>query len=157
MPQTASAAGRQKYPRAPRQDRAKETFPCVRTLSHRVRPIAATIGPRSVRLEILTASTESDLGTAFATMAQQRVGALILAPDPFFISRHEQLVDFAARYAVPAIYPSRMFTDVGGLRSYGSSVRDLTQQLGIYIGKILKGAKSPDPPIQQSTKTGDQP
>jgi putative tryptophan/tyrosine transport system substrate-binding protein len=103
-------------------------------------------------LEILTARTESDLGTAFATMVQQRVGALILAPDQFFISRHEQLVDFAARYAVPAIYPSRLFTDVGGLMSHGSSVRDLNQQLGNYIGKILKGAKPADPPIQRSTK-----
>ena len=73
-------------------------------------------------------------------------------PDPFLISRREQLVALAARHAVPAIYPSRVFTDVGGLISYGSSVLDLNRELGIYVGKILKGAKPADLPIQQSTK-----
>ena len=104
------------------------------------------------RLEVLTASNESDLEAAFATMAQHRVGALILAPDPFFISQREQLVLLAARRAMPAMYPSKLFADVGGLISYGSSVLELNQQAGIYVGKILKGAKPADLPIQQSTK-----
>jgi len=104
------------------------------------------------RLEVLTAGNESDLEAAFATIDQHRIGAFVLVPDPFLISRREQLVALAARHAVPAIYPSRVFTDVGGLISYGSSVLDLNRELGIYVGKILKGAKPADLPIQQSTK-----
>jgi putative ABC transport system substrate-binding protein len=73
-------------------------------------------------------------------------------PDPFFISQGEQLVALAARHAMPAIYPLRAFADLGGLMSYGSSVLDLNHQTGIYVAKILKGAKPADLPIQQSTK-----
>jgi putative tryptophan/tyrosine transport system substrate-binding protein len=103
-------------------------------------------------LELLTASTESDLEPAFATMVQHRVGSLIVMPDPFFISRGKQLVALAARHAMPAIYPTRIFTDLGGLMSYGGNLVDLYQQAGIYLGKILNGAKPADFPIQQSTK-----
>ena len=74
-------------------------------------------------------------------MVQHRVGSLIVMPDPFFISRSEQLVALAARHAMPAIYPLRTFADLGGLMSYGSSVLDLNRQAGIYVGKILNGAK----------------
>jgi putative ABC transport system substrate-binding protein len=104
------------------------------------------------RLEVLTAGTKSDVEAAFATMVQRRAGALIVIPDPFFISRCQQLVELAARHAMPAIYPSRVFADLGGLISYGGSVLDLNRQGGIYVGKILKGAKPADLPIQQSTK-----
>src|SRR6202021_2521581 len=103
-------------------------------------------------LELLTASTESDLEPAFATMVQHRVGSLIVMPDPFFISRSKQLVGLAARHAMPAIYPTRIFTDLGGLMSYGGNLVDLYKQAGIYLGKILNGAKPADFPIQQSTK-----
>src|SRR6202522_2697593 len=103
-------------------------------------------------LEVLTASTESDLEAAFAAMVQHRVGSLIVMPDPFFISRGKQFVALAARHAMPAIYPTRIFTDLGGLMSYGGNLVDLYQQAGIYVGKILKGAKPADFPIQQSTK-----
>ena len=103
-------------------------------------------------LEVLTASTESDLEAAFATMVEHRVDSIIVMPDPFFISRREQLVALAARHAMPAIYPTRWFADLGGLMSYGGSILDLNQQAGIYVGKILKGAKPADLPIQQSTK-----
>jgi ABC-type uncharacterized transport system substrate-binding protein len=103
-------------------------------------------------LEVLTASTETDLEAAFATMAQHRVGSLIVMPDPFFISRSKQLVSLAARHAMPAIYPLRIFTDLGGLMSYGGGLVDLNKQAGIYVGKILNGAKPADLPIQQSTK-----
>ena len=72
-------------------------------------------------LEVLTASTESDLEAAFATMVQRGVGGLIVKPDPFFISRSEQLVALAARHAMPAIYPLRTFADLGGLMSYGGT------------------------------------
>jgi putative tryptophan/tyrosine transport system substrate-binding protein len=103
-------------------------------------------------LEVLTASTESDLEAAFATMVQHRVGSLIVMPDPFFVSRRKQLVALAARHAMPAIYPLRIFADFGGLMSYGGSLVDLYEQAGIYVGKILNGAKPADFPIQQSTK-----
>ena len=103
-------------------------------------------------LEVLTASTESDLEAAFATMVQHGVGSLIVMPDPFFISRSKQLVALAARHAMPAIYPLRIFADLGGLMSYGGNFIDLYQQAGIYVGKILNGAKPADLPIQQSTK-----
>src|ERR1700677_430650 len=103
-------------------------------------------------LEVLTASTESDLEAAFATMAQHSVGSLIVMPDPYLISRGKQLVALAARHAMPAIYPVRIFTDLGGLMSYGGGLVDLYQQAGIYVGKILNGAKPTDLPIQQSTK-----
>jgi putative tryptophan/tyrosine transport system substrate-binding protein len=104
------------------------------------------------RLEVLTARTENELDAAFATMAQGRVGALIVVPDPFLISRREQLVKLAARHAMPAMYPSRVFADLGGLISYGGSFLELYHQVGVYIGKILKGAKPADLPIYQSTK-----
>ena len=73
-------------------------------------------------------------------------------PDPFFISRCDKVVELAARYRMPAIYPFRVFPDRGGLISYGSNVLDLNQQAGIYVGKILRGAKPADLPIQQSTR-----
>src|ERR1700721_2568304 len=103
-------------------------------------------------LEVLTASTESDLEAAFATMVQHRVGSLIVMPDPFFISRGKQLVALAAQHAMPAIYPTRTFADLGGLMSYGGGLVDLYLQAGGYVGKILNGAKPADLPIQQSSK-----
>jgi putative tryptophan/tyrosine transport system substrate-binding protein len=104
------------------------------------------------RLEVLTARTESDIEAAFGTMVRRGVGALIVMPDPFFIGQRAQLVGLAARHTMPTIYPSRVFTDIGGLISYGSGYQELYQRLGIYVGKILKGAKPADLPIQQSSK-----
>jgi putative ABC transport system substrate-binding protein len=82
-------------------------------------------------LEVLTASTESDLEAAFAPKVQHRVGSLIVTPDPFFFSRPEQLVALAARHGMPTIYPSRWFADLGGLIGYGSNIPELHQQAGI--------------------------
>ena len=114
--------------------------------------IRAATAALKQRLEVLTARTENELEATFATMVQRRVGALIVVPDPFLISRREQLVELAARHAMPAMYPSRVFADLGGLISYGGSFLELYHQVGIYIGKILKGAKPADLPIYQSTK-----
>src|SRR5215467_13649457 len=80
-------------------------------------------------LEVLTASTESELEAAFVTMVQHRVGGLVVIADPLFISRREQVVELAAHHAIPAIYPLRGFTDIGGLMSYGSRDVDLFQQM----------------------------
>jgi putative ABC transport system substrate-binding protein len=114
--------------------------------------IRAAADGLKLHLEVLTASTESDLEEAFATMVQHRIGSLIVMPDPFFVSRGKQLVALAARHAMPAIYPLRLFADLGGLMSYGGSLVELYHQAGIYVGKILNGAKPADFPIQQSTK-----
>ena len=104
------------------------------------------------RLEVLTAGTEPDLEAAFTTMVKRQAGALVVMPDPLFFARREQLVALAARYAVPTIYPFRGFTETGGLMSYGTSFLDLSQQAGTYTGRILKGAKPADLPVQQSSK-----
>src|SRR5262249_14008757 len=104
------------------------------------------------RLEVLTASTEGDLEAAFTTVVRRQAGALVVMPDPFFIAQREQLVALAARHAMPAIYPVRSFADLGGLMSYGGDFIELNQQAGIYVGRILKGTKPADLPVQQTTK-----
>ena len=103
------------------------------------------------RLEVLKASSEDDFEAAFRTLVQQRADALVVTPDAFFFARRGRLAALAASRAMPAIYPVRWFPEVGGLMSYGPSTRDLLRQVGIYVGKILKGAKPADLPVQQST------
>ena len=104
-----------------------------------------------VQLQILKASNEGGIDAAFATLAQLRAGALVVAADPLFFSRREQLVTLTARQAIPAIYELREFTEVGGLISYGPSLTGAFRQVGIYAGKILKGAKPADLPVEQPT------
>jgi putative ABC transport system substrate-binding protein len=106
------------------------------------------------RLEVLKASTEGDLEATFTTIVARQVGALVVMPDPLFFARREQLVALAARYAVPTIYPIREFTEIGGLMSYGTNISlDIVQQaVGTYTGKILRGAKPADLPVQQSIR-----
>jgi len=106
---------------------------------------------KGVQLTILKAATESEIDTAFATLAQLRAGALLVSPDPFFISRREQLVALASRDAVPAIYSLREAVADGGLISYGTSRTSVFRLLGIYAGKMLRGAKPADLPVQQPT------
>jgi putative tryptophan/tyrosine transport system substrate-binding protein len=105
------------------------------------------------RLEVLAVSTESDLEAAFTTMVRRQVGALIVMPDPFLYARSKQLVALADRYGLPTMYPSRDFTEIGGLMSYGTNIsRDLVPEAVTYTGKILRGAKPADLPVQQSIK-----
>jgi putative ABC transport system substrate-binding protein len=107
---------------------------------------------KGMRLEILMASTESEIDAAFVSLVQMRAGALVVGADPFFSSRREQLVALAARHAVPAIYALRDFAIVGGLISYGPSLAVVYHQVGVYVGKILKGAKPSDLPVEQPTR-----
>jgi putative ABC transport system substrate-binding protein len=106
---------------------------------------------KGVLLHVLKAGTEAEIDAAFASLVQLRVDALIVGGDPLFTVRREQIVALAARYAVPAIYGGRHFPAVGGLISYGSSLTSVYRQVGDYAGKILKGAKPADLPVQQST------
>jgi putative tryptophan/tyrosine transport system substrate-binding protein len=117
-----------------------------------IRQAQETVRVMSLQLHVLEASTESEIDGAFATLDQLHIGALVSSSDPFFTSRREQLVALAARSAVPAIYQWREFVEMGGLISYGPSLSTAYRELGIYAGRILRGAKPADLPVQQSVK-----
>ena len=116
------------------------------------REIQAAADALGQHLEVLTASTENELDAAFTAMVQKRIDALLVKPDPFFIDRCKRLAALASRHAVPAIYSLPVFVEVGGLMSYGTDWVHSYQQAGIYAGRVLRGAKPADLPIQQSTK-----
>jgi putative ABC transport system substrate-binding protein len=105
-----------------------------------------------LEVHIVNASAEGDFDTSFATLIQLQVEAVIIANDPFFTARRDQLVALAERHSIPAIYSQREFPDAGGLLSYGAHIPDLYRQAGVYAGKILKGEKPADLPVMQPTK-----
>jgi putative tryptophan/tyrosine transport system substrate-binding protein len=125
------------------------TNPNAETLSRDVQAAALIPG---LQLHVLHASTERDFDTAFATLVQLGAGGLVIATDGFFIGRSEQLAAQALRHAVPTIFAYREFAAAGGLMSYGGSITDDHRLAGVYAGRILKGEKPADLPVQQTTK-----
>ncbi len=107
---------------------------------------------KGLQLAILKAGTESEIDAAFASLVEQQAGALVVGGDPFFTERREQLAALASHHAVPAIYPVREIAAAGGLISYGASLTAVFRLLGTYAGKILKGAKPADLPVEQPTR-----
>ena len=141
-----------------------ELLPTARTIALLANPNAASVSEvtirlaqqaasaKGIRLLVVNAGDASDVEAAFASIAQQRADALMVSADAFFFAQRERIVALAARYAVPAAYELQEFVDAGGLISYGPNVASLRRQVGVYAGKILKGAKPVDLPIQQPTK-----
>jgi len=141
-----------------------ELLPQARKIAVLVNPNLAGVAEVTIRLAqqaanakgmtllILEAGDDAALESAFAAIARERADALVVSADAFFFLRREQIAALAARYAVPTIYELQGFVEAGGLMSYGPDVAALRRQVGIYTGKILKGAKPADLPIQQPTK-----
>jgi len=104
------------------------------------------------KMTIIQARTDDELETAFLTLDQQRAGALLVGSDPFFANRRDKLVELAERHKLPAVYALREFAAIGGLMSYGTSLTEAHRLAGLYAGRILKGEKTVELPVQQSTK-----
>jgi putative tryptophan/tyrosine transport system substrate-binding protein len=141
-----------------------ELLPAATTIAMLVNPTSPSIAEPSTRtlqaaaralglqLHVLHASTERDFDTVFATLVQLRASGLVIMPDSFFLAHSEQLAALAVRHAVPTVYTYRPFAAAGGLMSYGSDETEYYRLVGIYVGRILKGEKPADLPVQQSTK-----
>lgn len=114
-----------------------------------IEPAARAIG---IQIQVLNASTSREIDAAFAIIGRDRPDAIFVGQTPFLAFRRVQLAQLAARHIVPASYPGREFTEVGGLMSYASDIADAYRQVGIYAGRILKGAKPGDLPVAQATK-----
>jgi putative tryptophan/tyrosine transport system substrate-binding protein len=149
---------------AKRLELLRELVPGVARLAVLVNPANATNTETTLRdvhsaaramglqIQVLNAATSREIDAAFATFGRERPDALFVGQDGFFTSRRLQLANMAARHAVPMTSASRDIAEVGGLMSYGSNVTDAFRQIGVYTGRILKGAKPADLPVMQSTK-----
>ena len=125
------------------------TNPNAEVQTRELQPAARALG---LKLELLQATSERDFDGVFARLAELKAGGLVIGTDGLFISRGEQLGALAARHSVPAIFQFRAFAAAGGLMSYGGSLTDMYRQSGVYTGRILKGEKPADLPVQQVTK-----
>jgi putative ABC transport system substrate-binding protein len=117
-----------------------------------VRDVSEAAHTAGLEIQVLKAATAGEIETAFASMMRDRADALLVAADIFFTSRRVQLTTLSARHGIPTAYSSRDFVEVGGLMSYGTDNADRHRQIGVYTGRILKGAKPVDLPVLQSTK-----
>jgi len=118
---------------------------------HIIKDVQEAARTKGVQVQALMAGTEGEIAAAFAMFVQQHAGALLVAPDPFFSLRREQIVALSARDGVPAAYPWPEDAAAGGLLSYGPSITAIRREVGIYVGRILNGAKPADLPVQQPT------
>lgn len=119
---------------------------------HQVQDLEAAARILGLEPVVLAGSNEREIDSSFATMAERRIGALVVTADGFLISRQDQIIGLTAHYAVPAMYPLSQYVAAGGLMSYGANLRDAFLQTGNYVGRILKGAKPTDLPVLQPTK-----
>jgi putative ABC transport system substrate-binding protein len=126
------------------------TSPAISDAQSRDLQMAA--GKLGLQLHVLHASTEREIETAFATLVQAQASGLVIGPDVFFSASSEQLAALALRHAVPMIYQYREFAAAGGLMSYGTNIVDMFRLAGVYTGRILRGEKPTDLPVQQTTK-----
>jgi putative ABC transport system substrate-binding protein len=117
-----------------------------------VKDVQAAASALGLQVLAVNAGTSTELTAAFDTMMRERADAIFIGNDPLFTSRRIQLILLAARHALPASYPGRQYPEVGGLMSYGSNIADAYRQIGIYTGRILRGAKPADLPVVQSSK-----
>ncbi|MGB8090522.1 MAG: ABC transporter substrate-binding protein [Pseudolabrys sp.] len=124
------------------------TFPLTAALLQDVVTAAPTMG---LQIQVLNVTTSSEINAAFASFARERPDALFVGTGPFLANRRVQLVHLATRHVVPAIYSGRQYSEVGGLMAYGPNIVDAFRQMGVYTGRILKGAKPADLPVVQST------
>jgi putative ABC transport system substrate-binding protein len=138
-------------------------LPKVSTIGHLINPnnrssnidaaaVQAAAAELRLRVIVVKATSETELGPAFETLVQQRVGALVINNDIFLFTARKHLVELAASYSIPAINPNRGFPEAGGLMSYGSFSTASVKQVGLYVGRIIKGAKPTDLPVMQPTK-----
>jgi putative tryptophan/tyrosine transport system substrate-binding protein len=122
------------------------------TTESTLRGVEAAARAMGLQIQVLNASTSREVDAAFATLVSDRPDALFVGSSPFLIDRRVQLAQLAARHALPATYQDRQHAEVGGLMSYGASLGDAYRHVGVYTGRILKGAKPAELPVQQSTK-----
>jgi putative ABC transport system substrate-binding protein len=114
--------------------------------------VDAAAGALGVQIQVFNASTSREIDEAFKALMRERPDALFVGSDSFFSSRRIQLVNLTARHALATSFAQREFADVGGLMTYGTNLADMFRQMGVYTGRILKGAKPADLPVMQSTK-----
>ena len=117
-----------------------------------LREVAAAARAIGLQIQVVNASTSREIEAAFATFARERPDALFVSADPFFRARRVQLANLAVRHAIPVAYALRDYAEAGGLMSYGANIADTYRQVGVYAGRILKGAKPADLPVMQSSK-----
>jgi putative ABC transport system substrate-binding protein len=149
---------------AKRMEFLREVVPAATRVAVLVNPANATITETTLRdvepaaramglqIEVLNASTSREIDAAFATFVRERPDALFAGTDPFFYSRRVQLALLAAQHSIPATYAVREMVEAGGLMSYGTSLTDAWRQVGVYAGRILKGAKPTNLPVVQASK-----